>query len=988
MKIFTSTANAVILLCIMFSLIPIISTYAQEQKATLSGVVKDKDGIPIPGVIVWQDGTNIGTETNDKGFYVLDIIPSIPISFEYFGYEIQTHHFRGVVLNITLFPDENQLEELVINAGYYSVTDQERTGSISKITSEDIAHQPVANPLAAMQGRMAGVDITQSSGTPGGGYDIKIRGVNSLRADGNDPLYIVDGVPFLSDSQSNRDIAASILRNTKNSPLQQININDIESIEVLKDADATAIYGSRGANGVILITTKKGMNQKTKVTFSSSVALGTVPKFMELLSTPDYIELRLKGMENDGLSEIPANAYDVNGVWDKSRETNWQKELIGNTAINYQTSLGVRGGDEYNQFFAQASVAKDGTVFPGDYGNKRNNLLMNFTHYFPNKSWSVHAQFLRGEFNNILLGTDLTREAMTLAPNAPSLYTEDGMLNWENGTWENPLRWANRTYQMKGTNWMTSVTVKGNLTNNLELVLNAGLNESISEEYMLTPHTIYNPNWGLDSSSSSSLYSSSKGLKWNIEPQLNFTKKIENHQFKALAGLTFLKQETVQQGFYASNFSSNSQLSNLSAARILQVINNSDQQYAYQAIFARLNYQYNSKYILNLTGRRDGSSRFGSNNRWANFGALGAAWIFSHEKWFDSNKWLSFGKLRASYGITGSDRIGDYQYLDMYAYSGGNYLVGGMYPIRLHNPNFSWESNLKQEIALETAFFDNRVSLTINHYQNKSSNQLIGVPLPGTTGFSSIQANLPATVKNSGWEIETNINLLRSQLKWEVGGNISFNKNELINFPDLESSTYANQYSIGYPTSIIKAYEYTGFDEENGVYTFKDFNEDGIISPTDDRKKIIDLTPEYTFGIYQNFSFKNWHLSMLFQGAKQLGHNYLLEWPMYGSISNQPNESLDAGMHISAGYDNEFTESYYQFVQSDQAYSDASYIRLKNIHLSYTFQDYGKKWDLTTFISGQNIITWTKYKGLDPESQSIGVVPPLKVWSFGFQITY
>src|SRR5690606_2724852 len=420
----------VLLLLLLFSNYKV---YAQEPMV-LSGIVKSADGTPLEGVTVWQKDTDNGTQTNEQGFYTLSVIPNATITFEYLGFKTQHLKASTNVLNVTMQTDDDTLEELVINAGYYTVTDKERTGSISKITSKEIGQQPVANPLAAMQGRMAGVNITQSSGTPGGGFDIQIRGRNSLRTEGNAPLYIVDGVPFLSDSQSFSGLSFSILANTSNNPLQLINPDNIESIEVLKDADATAIYGSRGANGVVLITTKKGMQQPTVFSLQSHTAVGTVARFMKLLNTADYLDLRRAAFANDGVAEYPANAYDVNGTWNADRYTDWQKELLGGKAVSQQVSASVRGGDKRNSFMVQASTAKDGTVFPGDYGNKRKNILAQFNHITADDKWKVQTQFIRGESHNVLPGTDLTREALTLAPNAPALYNLDGSLNWENGT--------------------------------------------------------------------------------------------------------------------------------------------------------------------------------------------------------------------------------------------------------------------------------------------------------------------------------------------------------------------------------------------------------------------------------------------------------------------------------------------------------------------------------------------------------------------------
>src|SRR5690606_28096780 len=344
MKKFTFAALAVPLMWVLLLLLFFNSNKLHAQETmVLSGVVKSADGTPMEGVTVWQKDTDNGTQTNEQGFYTLRISPNAVIVFEYIGYKTQTVKATGSILNVTLMADDDLLDEVVINAGYYSVKDKERTGSISKITAKEIGQQPVANPLAAMQGRMAGVNITQSSGTPGGGFDIQIRGRNSLRTEGNAPLYIVDGVPYASQSMSDTSLSAAIFAGNV-SPLNSINPNDIESIEVLKDADATAIYGSRGSNGVVLITTKKGNADKTTFSVQSTTSVSTVSKFMDLMSTEEYLKMRRDAFANDGISQYPANAYDVNGTWDQNRNTNWQEKFIGGKAVTQNTQFSVGGG--------------------------------------------------------------------------------------------------------------------------------------------------------------------------------------------------------------------------------------------------------------------------------------------------------------------------------------------------------------------------------------------------------------------------------------------------------------------------------------------------------------------------------------------------------------------------------------------------------------------------------------------------------------------
>jgi len=962
------------------------------QEIEVRGKVLTENGEFLAGATVAIKGSGRSVKTNEKGdFYLQNVAEKDKLLISYIGYETLELNVKADMGSLTMKIADSKLEEITVNAGYYTVKDKERTGSISKITSKEIGQQPVANPLAAMQGRMAGVHITQSSGTPGGGFDIQIRGRNSLRTEGNAPLYIVDGVPFLSESNSTGDLSVEILRNTANNPLQLINPNDIESIEVLKDADATAIYGSRGANGVVLITTKKGTSQPTVFSLQSHTAIGIVPNFMNLMKTGQYLQMRRDAFSNDGITEFPANAYDVKGTWDAERYTDWQRELIGRKAVNQQVSASLRGGDKHNSFMVQVSTAKDGTVFPGDYGNKRKNLLAQFGHTTADENWKISTQFVRGESDNRLLGVDLTRDALTLAPNAPALYNQDGSLNWENGTWNNPLRWTNQTYKAKNVQWLTAWNLEGKITRNLTFKAVAGYNEMNGDEWKIIPHTIYNPAMGLTSANSSSMQGITKASVWNLEPQLHFEEQFGRHKVTALVGTTFLKQQNAKQVWRASNFGSDAQIQNFLAAKTLRIISNTVSEYAYQAVFTRLNYLYDGRFVVNITGRRDGSSRFGPNKRWGNFGAVGAAWLFGSEKIFENSSWLSFGKLRGSYGITGSDRIGDYQYLDTYQYSGGVYEGGGLAPARLYNPDFSWETNRKMEAAIELSLFNNRVSLSTAYYRNVSDNQLVGVPLPGTTGFATVLANLPAEVENTGWELEFKYRVLSgNDWNWSLFGNWSSNRNKLLEFPGLEASTYKNMYALGQPTSMIYVYDYTGTDPVSGAYTFRDVNGDGVWNAADDKKRIVDLTPRYSAGIGSEASYRNWSLDLLFHAVKQQGTNHALGYGMPGTFTNQPSDAvIVSAQKPSAGYNNVLNAAYSRYVQSQQAFTDASFIRLKNVTLAYSIPNvFASKLSGRIYISGQNVFTWTNYKGLDPESQGITSLPPLRVWSAGFVLNY
>jgi hypothetical protein len=409
--------------------------------------------------------------------------------------------------------------------------------------------------------------------------------------------------------------------------------------------------------------------------------------------------------------------------------------------------------------------------------------------------------------------------------------------------------------------------------------------------------------------------------------------------------------------------------------------------------FGRLNYQFKNKFILNITGRRDGSSRFGTNKKFANFGALGAAWLFSKESFLGKAKWLSFGKLRGSFGTAGSDNIGDYQYLDTYTVSTFIYNgVTGLTPSRLYNPDYSWEKTTKLEAALELGLFKNRVNLTAAWYRNRSSNQLVGYQLPAITGFTSVLANLDATVQNTGWELEISGRPFRSgEFQWETGVNITFPRNKLLSFSGLDGSTYANSYVIGQPTSIIKLYQLDGINPQTGQYNFKDFNGDGKITAADDRQAIENIGINYFGGWYNNLKYNNWDISFLFQFVKQRNRNYNYIIPSPGLMTNLPVEALNVwstqnpnGLYMP--YRSTVNASHSLFQNSDASVSDASFIRLKNLQIGYRIPIRNSVFsEVKIYFQGQNLITWTKYFGLDPEFAAMGFLPPLRTYAFGAQ---
>ncbi|MYY43974.1 SusC/RagA family TonB-linked outer membrane protein [Elizabethkingia anophelis] len=903
-----------------------------------------------------------------------------------------------------LAPGEREIKEVVINAGYYKVKDQERTGSIVKVAAKEIENQPVSNVLSAVQGRMAGVSITQNSGTPGGGYNIQIRGKNSLRStslsgsDGNQPLYIIDGVPITGAMAS--IFSGGILPTANINPLNSISPNDIESIEILKDADATAIYGSRGANGVVLVTTKKGKAGKVGVILNTSYGVSQVPSHMKLLNTEQYLMMRRQAFQNDGITTYPATAYDINGTWSQNRYTDWQKTLIGNTATSSNIQATINGGSETTTFLLSLSNSKQTTVFPGDFSYHTNNISSNLNHHSRDNKFALALSNLFSTQKNNQINNDFTLQSLQLIPSTPKIFNDDGTVNWENRTFNNnPFAALVVTYKNENLQFLNNLNMSYEFLPGLSVKVNGGINYQSMEEFTLSPNTRLNPANGSTSARSSTFKKTHNRLSYVVEPQLNWKFKTGDHEIDALVGGTYQYETNKVFSILGTGFQNNAFMENVSAATSVTFMDDYKNIYKYAAVFGRINYQYKNRYIVNVTGRRDGSSRFGPNNKFANFGAVGAAWIFSNEEFVKDLKWLSFGKLRASYGSTGSDNIGDYQYLDTYTVSSLVYDgIPGLLPSRLFNPNYSWEKTIKLEAALELGFFRNRLNVSTAWYRNRSSSQLVGYQLPATTGFTSILANLPATVENTGLEIEVSGKpLTGGAFRWDTGFNLSFPSNKLISFPNLEGSTYSNYYVVGYPTSIVKLYQYEGIDPQTGLYKFKDFNADGKIASPDDNKVVEKLGIQFFGGWNNQFRYKNWDLSFLIQFVKQRSLNYNSFLPVPGSMNNVPVEVLDvwskdnpngAYMPYTTGANSQKNTLQSYFQNSTAAVSDASFVRLKNVQIGYRIPLRGSfMQSAKIYFQGQNLLTWTNYFGLDPETGS-NWLPPLRTFSFGIQLNF
>lgn len=960
---------------------------------TLRGKVVNEQGEPVAGISLSIKQTSQMTSSDANGEFIFTNAPAKSIllitAAEIVPQEIdmgQTSYAHIVVhRNISV------LDETFVVA-YGTATKRSSTGTVTSVKKNEIDKQPVANILSVLSGRVAGLQVSQVSGAPGSAINLQLRGINSI-ANGNDPLIIVDGIPYPSQSL-NGIIGGGA--GTSTSSLNSLNPHDIESIEVLKDADATAIYGSRGANGVILINTVKGKGGKTSVTASLYNAWGRSSRKMKLLGTPDYITMRKEAFANDGTVPTNANAADLL-LWDTTRYTDWQDIMLGGTMQSTDANINLRGGTANTQFAAGTGYHKETTVFPGNFNDRRITSNLSLTHSSTDKKFSILISAMFSSYRNTLPRSDLS-SSITLAPNAPALYSPDGSLNWENGTWTNPLAQTRVQFESGTDNLVANLSLSYKVLKSLTFRFSGGFNQLDNEDIMITPKSSFNP---ASNSTSSAQFGNKKITTLIGEPQIEFNRQLKNSKLSILTGCTF--QSSAQYFIYqrGTGYVTDELLHTLRGASAISILSEGSIDYRYMGVFGRVKYDIKNRYLFSATVRRDGSSRYGTENRYSNFGSLAVGWVFTDENFLKNGKVLSFGKIKASAGITGNDQIGDYKYLDLYTTYSNPYLSTTVfYPEQLFNPNYGWEKVAKLEASLELGLIKNRLLTTINYYHNTTSNQLVNYPLPSMTGFTSILQNIPALIRNTGLEIELQSKVIqRKRFRWDASFNITFPHNKLVSFQNLSSSSYATRYVIGEPLSIVKKYKYTGVDPLTGNHTFLDFNRDGQLTSSVDQQQIIFTGQRYFGGMQHTFTFGKWQFSCLVQFSRvPNAANYLYVFSRPGLLINQPTVVMDrwrkpgdiTSIQKFSNTNSSSSTAFSNYRQSDAAYSDASFIRLKNAVVSYGLKTQNGKSVIDkcqVFLKGNNLFTISGYKGLDPETLSY-LAPPIRLIAMGFQVTF
>ncbi|WP_177230491.1 SusC/RagA family TonB-linked outer membrane protein [Chitinophaga sp. CF118] len=973
-----------------------VNNAMQPDPIVINGKVWDDKGTPMPGVSVRIKGTSKGTTTNNKGEFSITVPDGkAVVQFTFIGYQTVESVASTIPQNPTLAmqPASGKLDETVV-IGYGTTSKRFNTGSISKVNAQVFEQQPVSNPLLALQGRVAGLQISPTSGRPGANVNVTIRGRNSIGA-GTDPLYIVDGVPFLSTPLNQfENIGNPPVGNQ--SPLNSINPDDIESISVLKDADASAIYGSRGANGVILITTKKARSKDGKVRLNANVysGVGEVAKKLKLLNTQQYLEVRKQALANDGLTPTTGNAPDLT-LWSQTQQTDWQKLLIGNTAHFTNADLGISGGNANNLFSLSGSYRKETTVYIGDAKDTRIALhaAYDFTSSDKKFGFSLTNDFTND--NNKSYGGDFTTAIFT-APNL-SPYDSTGALNWKglSNNNPNPLYQLYRFYINKTDNLISNAIIRYTVIPDLNLKLNLGYNMNTLDQFYPAYKNAYAPG---STTLPNATFGNTKRKSFIIEPQADYSVKLGDGQLQLLAGATYQKRTIESDYIYAYNYSTEALLGSLTGASNISVYADGTTDYRYVSVFGRANYNYKGKYILNGSVRRDGSSRFGPGNRYGNFGAVGASWLITQESFMQHIRAISFAKLRASYGTTGNDQITDYAYYEKWRVLAYPYQsITSLIPNNLGNPDYGWERVNKLDLALEIGFLKDRIFLNADFYRNRTSNQLVGYPLPSMTGFTSVQYNLPAVVQNQGWEFELNTTNFKSRkFSWNSSFNITIPQNKLISYPGLAGSGYATTYVIGKSLNISKGFEYTGVDATTGTATFKDQDKNTLLEYALDRIVLGKTEPSYYGGFSNDFKYGNWQLSVLLQYSKQEGYNYMSSiFKPVGGLTNFDTDVLNywkqPGDNVSMAKPSTIASTaWYNYIASTANWGDASFVRLKNVYLAYNLPanvvSRIKLQNLKVYLQGQNLLTISNYRGLDPETRGI-FLPPLRMFTAGIQLS-
>ncbi len=940
---------------------------------TIQGKVTDETGQAIPGVNILEKGTTNGTFTEVDGTYSLKLnTTNATLVISFIGYLTQEKVVGNqTTIDLSLVTDQAQLNEVVV-VGYGTVRKSDLTGSLAQIKSKEINAFPATNVLQAMSGRAPGVQVIQNTGAPGGAVSVRIRGTNSVQGS-NEPLYVVDGFPT---SGSNPTI---------------INNSDIESIEILKDASATAIYGSRGANGVVLITTKQGKAGKIQVDYEGTYSQQTLRKKLDLMNAKEYASFYNEQATNDKVARYFTQAQiDAFG-----EGYDWQ-DLVFRQAPMQTHNLTVSGGNEKNRFSIGGSIfSQDGIIIGSNY--QRYSLRAN-VHTDVSKKFSLaygatltNIRTSRQNSGGGNRGGSLISAAIS-APPTLTPYNDDGSYRvlataypFISNVITNPLNYVNeQTDDVNANRVLANVALTFKPFDGLAIKISGGIENSDDRNDGYTTTNFIN-------SQGSANVSSAQGRSLLSENTISYNKVLGGkHSIAAVAGFTYQDFLNTSLGASGVGFLSNvTETANLSSANTPGIPSSSYSFATLLSYLGRVNYSYNNRYLATVSFRADGSSRYSEGNKWGYFPSAALAWRVSEEEFLKNSSFLSDLKVRASWGETGSQAISPYATLNTLS-SGKTVFDDALYntfaPGTRLPGNLKWETTEQADFGIDAAFFKDKLRLSVDYYIKNTRDLLNTVQLPVGFGFTSTIQNV-GQIENKGIEISLDARIIDKAFKWDLSGNIAFNRSKVVklyNGADILGgsigvtliSDNANLLREGQPMSVFYGYKRNGYNEL-GKEIYQDLNGDKLINQLD--KTIIgDPNPDFIFGLNSTLSYKGLELTLFLQGSQGndlLNVSSINNTLDYGFGLNMPKEVLYnhwSPSNLNAKYPVISRSNSYNY--SDRLVEDGSYIRLRNIQLAYNFSLAGKKWlrSAQIFVSGQNLLTITNYSWWDPETNSQG----------------
>lgn len=1006
-----------ILLVKIFSVLMLITNLAWAQERTVTGrVTSSEDGSGLPGVNVVLKGTTTGSITDIDGNYRISV-PSTAgtLVFSFVGFVSQEVEIGSrSVIDVQLASDVTQLSEVIVT-GYGVQEKRTLTGSIASVKGDVLENLPVQSVDRGIQGRLAGVQIQTASGQPGGALNVRVRGIGSINAS-NDPLWIVDGVQMGRFGQSTQG---------SSNPLASINPNDIESVEVLKDAASSAIYGAQAANGVILVTTKKGKKGKTAVEVNAQFGVVNPLNLYEMMDGPQFARIKEESYRNAGLPVATSYATFGDPNDPNLESHDWVEEMF-HTGNLGTYDISMSGGDEKTSFLFSGSYQfQEGQIIMSDW--KRGTARLNLTHR-PTDKLTIGANIslaYQRTFGAIANGNFVNgpfQAAFTAQPTSNPYTSEGGFAlyptrapgshlfgyNIKQGV-EEEVR-LGRTPQT-----VSSFNIGYEIIPGLTLAGFAGVDASFGTDNNQRPGSI--PVFA----GGQMVVTSRRTIAWNTNATLTYSKKFNDiHQISGLAGFEYRKEE--RGGVTAAQFTyPNPDLRLLSSGATARPASEFFFDNARQGVFGQVKYALKDRYIADFTLRRDGSSRFGSNSKYGTFYAGSVAYRITEESFMDGITWLDDLKIRASYGKIGNSDINDYDWYTAYGSpaagsagipAGAQYLGGSILRLaRLGNDLISWESEVQFSAGIDFALFKSRLTGSVEYYNNLTQDLLFDVPLPTDSGVGSVRGN-SGEVVNRGFDIELGgVVLDQAGFRWNISANLSTLHNELVSLPN-NQQRIGNTLIVGEPISFLYLFEFAGINPANGkamIYdTLGNLSYSGAARDAAVRGSNI---PTYFGGIANNFSYKGLNLEVFFQyqgGNKAFNGDLYNLYASGSSANNQlisqldrwqnPGDITNVGRPYQGGVIDGFAQNFGTF-GSTQFMSDAGYWRLKQVTLSYNLPanivSKMKLSKVNVFVQGLNLWTYTKYEGIDPEVvsnnngtgvSSFGVYPVAKQFMGGISI--